>query len=161
MVWPSEFLENRKLVNTIFYSGILNKLSVCLTINLEYVRINLQFICNCRFLNIRCTQHFWASQVVKVVKDPPASAVDVRRGFDPYVRKIPWFGKIPWKRAQQPTPVLLPGESHGQRSLGNTVHEVAKSRTRLRGLKRMGHRFLKTVCAGSTWLWDAGLSRKL
>ena len=29
----------------------------------------------------------------------------------------PWIGKIPWKRARQPTPVFLPGESHGQRSL--------------------------------------------
>ena len=29
----------------------------------------------------------------------------------------PWAGKIPWRRAWQPTPVLLPGESHGQRSL--------------------------------------------
>ena len=28
-----------------------------------------------------------------------------------------WIGKIPWRRAQQPTPVFLPGESHGQRSL--------------------------------------------
>ena len=28
-----------------------------------------------------------------------------------------WVGNIPWKRAQQPTPVFLPGESHGQRSL--------------------------------------------
>ena len=28
----------------------------------------------------------------------------------------PWVGKIPWKRAWQPTPVFLPGESHGQRS---------------------------------------------
>ena len=27
------------------------------------------------------------------------------------------MGKIPWRRAWQPTPVLLPGESHGQRSL--------------------------------------------
>ena len=26
-------------------------------------------------------------------------------------------GKIPWRRAWQPTPVFLPGESHGQRSL--------------------------------------------
>ena len=26
-------------------------------------------------------------------------------------------GKIPWRRKWQPTPVLLPGESHGQRSL--------------------------------------------
>ena len=29
----------------------------------------------------------------------------------------PWFGKIPWRRKWQPTPVFLPGESHGQRSL--------------------------------------------
>ena len=34
-----------------------------------------------------------------------------RHGFDPRVRKIPW------KRAWQPSPVFLPGESHGQRSL--------------------------------------------
>ena len=34
-----------------------------------------------------------------------------RHGFDPWVRKIPW------RRKWQPTPVLLPGESHGQRSL--------------------------------------------
>ena len=29
----------------------------------------------------------------------------------------PWVGKIPWSRSWQPTPVFLPGESHGQRSL--------------------------------------------
>ena len=29
----------------------------------------------------------------------------------------PWFGKIPWRRKWQPTPVFLPGESHGQRNL--------------------------------------------
>ena len=29
----------------------------------------------------------------------------------------PWIGTIPWRRAWQPTPVFLPGESHGQRSL--------------------------------------------
>ena len=34
-----------------------------------------------------------------------------RPGFDP------WVGKIPWRRAWQATPVFLPGESHGQRSL--------------------------------------------
>ena len=33
-----------------------------------------------------------------------------RLGFDP------WVGKIPWRRKWQPTPVFLPGESHGQRS---------------------------------------------
>ena len=30
-----------------------------------------------------------------------------------------WVGKIPWRRAWQPTPVFLPGESHGLRSLAN------------------------------------------
>ena len=34
-----------------------------------------------------------------------------RPGFGPCV------GKIPWRRKWQPTPVLLPGKSHGQRSL--------------------------------------------
>ena len=29
----------------------------------------------------------------------------------------PWVGKIPWRRAWQPTPVFLPKESHGQRNL--------------------------------------------
>ena len=29
----------------------------------------------------------------------------------------PWVGKIPWRRAWQPTPVFLPGESRGQRNL--------------------------------------------
>ena len=28
-----------------------------------------------------------------------------------------WVGKIPWRREGQPTPVFLPGEFHGQRSL--------------------------------------------
>ena len=36
-------------------------------------------------------------------------------GFDPWVRKILW------RRAWQPTPVFLPEESHGERSLvGNS-----------------------------------------
>ena len=34
-----------------------------------------------------------------------------RRGFNP------WVGKIPWRRAWQPTPEFLPEKSHGQRSL--------------------------------------------
>ena len=34
-----------------------------------------------------------------------------RHGLDP------WVGKIPWRRKWLPSPVFLPGESHGQRSL--------------------------------------------
>ena len=44
-----------------------------------------------------------------VVKNLPASAGEGQ--FDPRV------GKIPWRRRWQPTPVSLPGEVHGQRSL--------------------------------------------
>ena len=29
----------------------------------------------------------------------------------------PWIGKISWRREWQPTPVFLPGEFHGQKSL--------------------------------------------
>ena len=36
-----------------------------------------------------------------------------RPGFDP------WVGKIPWRRKWQPTPVFLPGKSHGQKSLAH------------------------------------------
>ena len=49
-----------------------------------------------------------------LVKNPPANAglrECKRSGFNPWVRKIPW------RRAWQPTPVFLPGESLGQRSL--------------------------------------------
>ena len=44
-----------------------------------------------------------------VVKNSPASAR--RHWFDP------WIGLIPWRRKWQPTPVFLPGEAYGQRSL--------------------------------------------
>ena len=40
---------------------------------------------------------------------------------------LPLGGKIPWKRAWQPTPVFLPGESHGRGTWWATVHGVAES----------------------------------
>ena len=43
----------------------------------------------------------------------------------------PWVRKIPWRRKQQPTPVLLPGKFHGRRSLVGYTPWVAKSQTRL------------------------------
>ena len=54
-------------------------------------------------------QSAWgASQVAVVVKNPLASAGDIRdAGLT--------LRKIPWRRKWQPTPVFLPGESHGQR----------------------------------------------
>ena len=43
-------------------------------------------------------------------KNPPAMW---RPEFDP------WVGKIVWMSAWEPTPVSLPGESHGQKSLAS------------------------------------------
>ena len=51
---------------------------------------------------------FGASLVAQTVKN--LSSVQETR-FDP------WVGKIPSGREWQPTPVFLPGEFHGQRSL--------------------------------------------
>ena len=50
--------------------------------------------------------------MVLVVQNPSANAGDVR-GLGVH----PWVRKIPWRRKWQPTPVFLPGKSHGQRSL--------------------------------------------
>ena len=61
---------------------------------------------------IALLQGFRSGKVALVVRNPPASAGDIKRH-----RFSPWVGKIPWRRAWQPTPVFLPGESHGQRSL--------------------------------------------
>ena len=55
-----------------------------------------------------CSSTFWASLVAQTVKNLPATQ---ESWFDL------WVGKIPWKREWLPTPVFLPGEFHGQRSL--------------------------------------------
>ena len=56
------------------------------------------------------------SQEVLVVKNSPANTGDIRDAGS-----IPPPGKILWRRAWQPIPVFLPGESHEQRSLvGNS-----------------------------------------
>ena len=46
-------------------------------------------------------------------------------------RFVSWVRKIPWRRKWQPTPVFLPGESHGQRSLASCSPRDRKSWTRL------------------------------
>ena len=52
-----------------------------------------------------------ASLMAQLVKNPPG-----RPGFEP------WVGKIPLRRAWQPTAVFFSVESHGQRSLaGNRL----------------------------------------
>ena len=44
-------------------------------------------------------------------------------------RFYPWVRKVPWRRARQPTPGFLLGESHGKRILAGAVRGVAESVT--------------------------------
>ena len=60
--------------------------------------------------------------VAQLVKNLPAMQ---RPGF------VSWIGKIPWRRKWQPTPVFLPEESHGQRSLAGYSPWGHKCQTRL------------------------------
>ena len=56
----------------------------------------------------------WGFLGGSLVKNPPAmQETRNRRGSDPWVRKILW------RRKWQPTPVFLPGKSHGQGSLAD------------------------------------------
>ena len=72
---------------------------------------------------ITCSIDTWrASLVALVVKNLPPNAGN-GRGFDPRV------GKIPWRRAWQPTPVFLPGESMDRGAWRATVHGVTESYT--------------------------------
>ena len=48
----------------------------------------------------------------------------------------PWVGKIPWRRTRQPTPVLSPRESHGQRSLAGYGPEGCKESDTTEAIRR-------------------------
>ena len=55
---------------------------------------------------------YLASQVALMVKNLLASAGDTRD-----TGSIPGSERSPWRMAWEPTPVFLPGEFYGQRSL--------------------------------------------
>ena len=50
----------------------------------------------------------------------------MRHGFDP------WIGKIPWRRAWQPTPAFLPGESLWTEEPGGLQSIGLQSQTQLK-----------------------------
>ena len=80
-------------------------------------------------------------------KGSPKKETIRKPGFDP------WVGKIPWRREWQPTPVLLPGESHGLRSL---VGYSPWGRKELDTTERLSLPFLPFLCllkyaASPTW----------
>ena len=75
--------------------------------------------CSCGLLPLHVTSHT-AVVLPRWLGGKESTCQHWRCGFDP------WVGKIPWTRKWQPTPVFLPGESHGQRSLVGCGHGVSE-----------------------------------
>ena len=67
-------------------------------------------------------------EVALAVKNPPANTKDMRLGFDPRIRKIPW------RKAWQPTPVFLLQNPMDRGDCWATVHRITQSQTRLKWL---------------------------
>ena len=65
---------------------------------------------------------YWASLVAQTVENSLAMQKT-------WVQSLGWEDTL--EEGMATTPVSLPGELHGQRSLVGTVHGVTKSRTRL------------------------------
>ena len=68
-----------------------------------------------------------------------------------------WVRKTLWRREWQPTPIILPGKSHGQKSLaGYTVYEVTKSQTQLsnsQGLEKFLRQFSREMGQCQQYVW--------
>ena len=83
----------------------------------SFTLCNVFKVClSCRWIRISFLYYYWTIYVCfpggSAVKNLTANACQDRRWeFEPWVRKIPW------RRAWQPTPVFLCGESHGQRNM--------------------------------------------
>ena len=102
---PGDFLLGRFFLYTFFNSIVLFRWSISPSV---------------KFGSLCHSRNHWISLLLPNWWDFPGdangkeSAYQHRRhkksGFDTWVRKIPW------RRAWQSTPVLLPGESNGQRS---------------------------------------------
>ena len=71
------------------------------------------------------------------------------------LRLDPWVAKMPRRRAWQPSPLFMPGESHGQRILGgyspqgHTESDTTKATQHAKGM-------LSNLLCFSVLLWDQG-----
>ena len=64
-----------------------------------------------------------------------------------------WVGKIPWRRKWQPTPVFLPGKSHGQRNLAGYSPWGSKELDTIERLSTPTHIIQKIKCSQQCKQW--------
>ena len=112
--WSSQWYGDRRQMQCVNAASLLlvqNHCSVSHSLKKHFRKLHLSTRPFSHWVN----KHGDTSQVALIVKqnktkkNPPKRSE--RCGFHL------WVGKIPWRRAWQPTPVFLPGECHGQRSL--------------------------------------------
>ena len=109
-VWSASFWGNRQWGRKCYLSTMTMDPGAC-----PYLKIrHSSKPCLCRLYE---TNSILSPLVLIIIQGFPGGsdgkwAMQCRRPrFDP------WVGKIPWRQKWQPTPVLLPGKFHGQRSI--------------------------------------------
>jgi len=71
-----------------------------------------------------------------------------------------WVGKIPWSRKWQPTPVFLPGKSHGQRNLAGYSPWGSKELDTIERLSTPTHIIQKIKCSQQCKQWPENGKKK-
>ena len=102
-------------------------------------KLSQTYLIFCTFMHLTCKRKVlrnlqfedeWIHKVQRLKKH-----LWKKQWESPNILKILFFPSISYQRIQwHPTPVLLPGKSHGRRSLVAAVHGVAKSRAWLKWL---------------------------
>ena len=102
---------------------------------MDYVLIIFRFLGSKPFLEQSRTLMHFPGGISS--KEPTYQCRRQRRhGFDP------WVGKIPWRRAQQPTPVFLLENPMDRGAWWDTVHGVTEGQTQLKHSSKAQHRTL-------------------
>jgi len=100
-------------------------------------------ICWRNFHCLRLFLTFWQLSILSRWRSCKESSCQCRRRKR--YRFDPWVGKILWRRKWQPTPVFLPGESHGQSTL---VGYLGSQRVRHKGAWAHRH----STCSRAAWI---------
>ena len=99
-----------KIIVTVFFLKLITFIIVFLIYNITPIMLLLI----CKQIEVLAFNRTWKLWLPRCLSGKE-SACQCKRSKRR--RLHPWLGKIPWSRKWQPSPVLLPGKSNGQKSL--------------------------------------------